>query len=457
MSSWANPLEYGESCARKTNCNRKIGKADSVSEPRTQRSGVGGSDKQLLVGSGTRQGQLDRLPSGAMTKTALNVERLQRAVNRQRLVDTAVKLIAVPSRTGEAGAAADCLADILAGDGFTVERPEGGHPAAPAVAVRFDSKQPGRTLQFNGHLDTVHLPFVPPRVEGDRITGSGAADMKSGLAAAVEALRVLRETGTLAAGGILLTAHDLHEAPWGLGQQLDHLIAEGYVGDAVLLPEPLSDRLPVIGRGAATWKVTIRRAGLPVHEVMRPAKEPSVIAAGVELVTRLGQLNDQLVRKKHVLAGSESVFIGQIHSGEIYNQYPQECWLEGTRRWLPETRRQEVEGEFRKLLAEVERQTGTTITADFRFIRDAFHLENNPLTVAFQDAYLAMTGDILPLGAKPFVDDGNSFWALAHVPAITHGPRAAGQHTVNEWVSIDDLARVAGLYALTAIGYCREK
>src|SRR5438477_5341347 len=139
------------------------------------------------------------------------VARLLKAVNRRRLVDTATQLIAVPSRTGEAGAAADCLAQILAGDGFTVERPEGGHPAAPAVAVRFDSKRPGRTLQFNGHLDTVHLPFVPPRVEGDQITGSGASDMKSGLAAAVEAVRVLRETDALPAGSILLTAHDLHE------------------------------------------------------------------------------------------------------------------------------------------------------------------------------------------------------------------------------------------------------
>jgi acetylornithine deacetylase/succinyl-diaminopimelate desuccinylase-like protein len=277
--------------------------------------------------------------------------------------------------------------------------------------------------------------------------------MKSGLAAAVEALRVLRETDAPTAGGILLTAHDLHEAPWGLGQQLDRLIAEGSVGDAVLLPEPLCDRLPVVGRGAATWKVTIRRAGPPVHEVMRSANEPSVIATGAELIRRLGLLDHHLASNKHVLAGSESVFIGQIHAGAIYNQDPQECWLEGTRRWLPQTRRQKVEDDFRNLLAELERQTGTTITTDFHFIRDAFQLEDTPLTTAFQEACRALTGDVLPLGAKPFVDDGNSFWALAHVPAITHGPCAGGQHTVNEWASIDDLVRVAALYALTAVAY----
>ena len=40
------------------------------------------------------------------------------------------------------------------------------------------------------------------------------------------------------------------------------------------------------------------------------------------------------------------------------------------------------------------------------------------------------------------------------IPAITHGPLAGGQHTVSEWVSIDDLVRVATLYALTAIAFC---
>jgi acetylornithine deacetylase/succinyl-diaminopimelate desuccinylase-like protein len=382
-------------------------------------------------------------------------ERLRRAVDRRRLLDTAQRLIAVPSPTGEAGAVCDCLGQILKEDGFAVERVAAGHPAAPAVVVRLESGKPGSTLQFNGHLDTVHLPFVPPRIEGDRLTGSGASDMKGGTAAAVEALRVLRDTGALSGGGILLTAHDLHEAPWGFGQQLDRMIQDGIVGDAVLLPEPLSDRLPIAGRGAATWKVTIHRDGPPVHEVMRPADQPSVIAAGAELVQRLGQLSQRLAQPVDPVAGAASVFVGQIHSGEIYNQYPQECWLEGTRRWLPGTRRQAVEAEFREILTELEWATNTTIAAKFRFIRDAFTLDpRDRLVEVFQQAYTTTSGQSLPLGPKPFVDDGNSFHALAGIPAITHGPRAGGQHTMNEWVEIDDLVRIALVYALTAVGYC---
>jgi acetylornithine deacetylase/succinyl-diaminopimelate desuccinylase-like protein len=329
------------------------------------------------------------------------------------------------------------------------------HPTAPAVVVRLDSGKPGRTLQYNGHLDTVHLPFVPPAVVGECLTGSGAADMKGGTAAAVEALRVLRDTGALTAGAVLLTAHDLHEAPWGLGQQLNALMAEGYVGDAVLLPEPLCQCLPIAGRGSVTWKATIRRAGAPVHEVMRPLDEPSVIAASGELIARLGRLQERLSAHTDPLIGSASVFIGQIHSGEIFNQYPQECWLEGTRRWLPGTPPTEVESEFRTLLAELARDTRTTVDLAYTFIRDAFRLDpNDRLVAAFQQAYTTISGQPLALGPKPFVDDGNAFYGVKNIPAITHGPRAGGQHTVHEWVDIDDLVRVAQLYALTAVFYC---
>jgi acetylornithine deacetylase/succinyl-diaminopimelate desuccinylase-like protein len=396
----------------------------------------------------------------AAASASASAGRLERHVNRHRLVAIAERLVAVPSPTGRAGAAAEALAAILTEEGFPVERPAAGHPESPAVVVRLEGPRrgAGRVLQFDGHLDTVHLPFVPPKVDGDRLLGSGSCDMKGGLAAAIEALLALRDAGALAAGAVLLTAHDLHEAPWGFGQQVDRLIADGCVGDAVLIPEPLHDQLPVAGRGQACWEATIRRPGPPVHEVMRPAGEPSVIAAGAELVARLGRLEERLAASEaesDPIAGRASVFVGQIHSGEIYNQYPQTCRLEGTRRWVPGTDRAGVERDFRQLVAGVAADSGTTIDLAYQLVRDAFFLDReHPLVAAFQEAHAATAGRPLPLGRKPFVDDGNSFWALAGVPAITHGARAGGQHTVDEWASIDDLVRVARLYALTATLYC---
>jgi acetylornithine deacetylase/succinyl-diaminopimelate desuccinylase-like protein len=383
------------------------------------------------------------------------LDRVKGHADQRRLLETALALIEIPSPTGKAGEVSDRLAQILLADGFNVDRPAGGYPAAPAVAVRLSSGAAGPALQFDGHLDTVHLPFVAPAVKDGVLTGSGASDMKGGIAAAVEALRAIRDSGCLKAGSVVLTAHDLHEAPWGDGRQLNALIREGIRGDAVLLPEPLCNVLPVAGRGSATWKVFIRRKGAAVHEVMRPRDEPNVIAAAAELIARLGRLEVELAKSTHPVCGSATAFIGQMHSGEIFNQFPHEAWLEGTRRWLPGEDHHAVEADFRARLAQLGADTGTAVSCEWMMIRDAFALDTEAALVsAFQECYRTTTGSPLAAGAKPFVDDGNSFWALAGIPAITHGPRAGGQHTVSEWVEIDDLVRVAKLYAATALAFC---
>jgi acetylornithine deacetylase/succinyl-diaminopimelate desuccinylase-like protein len=122
---------------------------------------------------------------------------------------------------------------------------------------------------------------------------------------------------------------------------------------------------------------------------------------------------------------------------------------------LPGTRQADVEQQFRDAVNEVAIATGTASEIEMCLMRDAFLLDqNHPFVSIFQSAYESLSEKSLPIGAKPFCDDGNSFWSLANVPAITHGPRAGGAHTLNEWVSIDDLARVAMLYALTAMEFC---
>ncbi len=389
------------------------------------------------------------------TSDAGRLDEIRSAVNRERLAETAMALIALPSPTRSAGAAADCLAEILANDGFQVERPDADWPEAPAVVVRLETGRQGRTLQFDGHLDTVHLPFVPPRLEDGVLYGSGASDMKGGIAAAVEALRALRETGALTGGGVLLTAHDHHEGPWGDRRQVRALVAEGYVGDAVMLPEYLADRLPMAGRGMAIFEISLRREGDPVHEVLRAPDTPDVLGAGAELVCRLRNLNRALVRTSDPYSGCDTVFVGRMESGEIYNQAPVACSVHGTRRWVTPDRTGVVEREFRALVDELALESGTSVTVEFHVQGDAFRISPEDAVVnAFQAAHAAVSGRELPLGGKPFVDDGNAYAALAGIPALTHGPDARGAHTLSESVAVDELVRVARVYAMTAVEYC---
>ncbi|MDA1016002.1 MAG: M20/M25/M40 family metallo-hydrolase [Planctomycetota bacterium] len=380
---------------------------------------------------------------------------VRNAVNQERLIDTAVQLVGIPSPTRSAADVSNRLAEILQQDGFEVERPEAGYAAAPAVAVRMSSGAIGRTLQFNGHLDTVHLPFVPPAVESGVLTGSGASDMKGGIAAAVEAMRALRDTALLPRGDILLTAHDLHELPWGDGSQVDGLIDAGYVGDAVLLPEYLCQCLPVVGRGLAVLTIRISRDGEPVHEMLGGKQQPDILRAGAAVITEFERLDKELSQKTHPLAGEESYFFGKITGGEIFNQSPTELTLQGTRRWLSESAIDDVRAEFDALLQPIAAARGVRIEGTFQVARDAFEIAaDDPFVGAFQSAYASTTGSALPIGAKPFVDDGNTFVRRGGIPAITHGPNATGAHTVNERVPVEELVRVAQVYALTAVAFC---
>ena len=377
-------------------------------------------------------------------------------IDEKRLLDTAIALVEVPSPTLDAGAAADRLAELLTADGFAVERPVADWPTAPAVAVRYRAGEGGRVLQFDGHLDTVHLPFVGPSIVDGYLCGSGASDMKGGLAAAVEALRALRDSQALADGGILLTAHDHHEGPWGDRRQLLALIGEGYVGDGVLLPEYLAHLLPLGGRGQAIFAIDIERDGEPVHEVLRPPGLPDVLGTGAEFVAQMRALNERLsgLQAEHV--GCESAFVGRIESGQIYNQAPVRCRVEGTRRWVRPGALDAVRAEFDAMIDALAKESGTRIrVAEWDVTGDAFRVaEDDLLVAALQQAHCAVAGRPLPFGAKPFVDDGNHFIARAGIPALSHGPAGLGAHTTQERVAVAELVRVARVYALTAQRFC---
>ena len=386
--------------------------------------------------------------------------RVLAAVSRERLIATARTLIDIPSPSGQAGAAADQLANLLAADGFTVARPVADWPPAPAVVTRLDSGAPGRLLQFDGHLDTVHLPFSASGLHASGaqrvLTGSGSADMKGGLAAAVEALRALREVGAPAGGAVLLTAHEHHEGPHGDGRQVAALVRAGIHGDAVLLPEYLATPLPLTGRGAGIFTLTLRRAGAPIHEALREEKLPDVVAAGAELVLELTALGRRLSGSDEVpRSSSDSLFVGRCTAGEMYNQVATECQIQGIRRWAVPGQGAAARQQVVALAEAVAARHGVTATVQMATRTEAFAVAaGDPIVSALQAACRAVSGSALPTGSKPFVDDGNRYAFQAGIPALTHGPAATGAHTTAEQVPVAELVRVAQVYALTALAYC---
>ena len=179
------------------------------------------------------------------------------------------------------------------------------------------------------------------------------------------------------------------------------------------------------------------------------SSNPTSFMPEQKLVRLFAELDKGLAKKTHPLGDRESVFVGQIGAGEIYNQAPTEFRLSGMRRWLPGTDVARVEEEYRALLNKVEQRDGIEVDGRFLFLGEAFELDReHRLVRAFQSAARAVMGKPLAMGSKRFLDDGNIFMERAGITAITHGPDAKGPHTVNEQVAVDELQRVALVYAL---------
>lgn len=135
------------------------------------------------------------------------------------LVERTLALCRIPSVTGDETACADAVEGWLRATPLAVERHHN------VVLARDASPPDDRPLVLLvGHTDTVPPKpgDSPPRVEGDRLYGLGASDMKGGLAV----MLTLAERLDLAAAParLGLVFYDREEGPWadsGLGPALD--------------------------------------------------------------------------------------------------------------------------------------------------------------------------------------------------------------------------------------------
>jgi acetylornithine deacetylase len=144
------------------------------------------------------------------------------------------------------------------------------HSHAPIVVGKHQPKgeAKGKSLILNGHIDVVPLgptdmwtddPYSA-RIDGDRLYGRGAGDMRSGAAANVWALDALRRIGLQPASEVILQAV-VEEESTGNGTLMAHL--KGYKADAALIPEPMQEQLVRANVGVLWFQIEVR--GRPVH------------------------------------------------------------------------------------------------------------------------------------------------------------------------------------------------
>lgn len=148
----------------------------------------------------------------------------------------------------------------LAGLGFEsrfIELPASTGRAGHLVAERRGTK--GRRVLLIGHLDTVY-PGADFRREGDRVFGSGVADMKGGDVVIIHALRALHRAGALEDTSIIVVMTGDEEAV-GKPQELARrdLLEAAKRSDVALAFESAIGRTGTVARrGSISWELEVQ-------------------------------------------------------------------------------------------------------------------------------------------------------------------------------------------------------
>src|SRR5918994_6214650 len=183
----------------------------------------------------------------------------------------------------------------------------------------------GRSLMLNAHMDTVGVagmtdPFMP-RLEGGRLYGRGAQDMKGSLAACMLATADAARRGLR--GDVTLTAVADEEFA-SIGTEA---VAASLHADAAIVTEPTDLQLAVAHRGFVHLEVEV--TGRAAHG-SRPDLGIDAIAKMGRVLVGIEELDRTLQGGPgHALLGTGSVHASVIEGGQEFSSYPARCLLKG--------------------------------------------------------------------------------------------------------------------------------
>ena len=374
---------------------------------------------------------------------------------RHDIVELACRLIAidsvnpalVPDGAGE-GEIARFIDGWARDAGLEAEVVE-GTPGRPSVIVRARRTGGGRTLLLCGHVDTVNVEGMTaphaPQVDGDRLYGRGAYDMKAGVAAALVACRELAALG-VAGDVIVACVADEEHASLGVQEILRSIRA-----DVAVVTEPTELEVVVAHKGF-TW-LEVEVTGRAAHG-SRPDLGVDAIVKSGPILTALGELDVALAERTHALLGRGSVHASLIAGGLELSSYPARCVLGLERRTLPGESAAAVETELEALLDRC-RAADPELVAEQRTLlaREPFEVAPTEEIVAAVIAAAALTGASPSIGGASFWTDA-AFITAAGIPTVLFGPGGEGAHAIEEWVSIADTERVARTLVAAAQMVC---
>ena len=386
------------------------------------------------------------------------------------LTQALVKIRSVyePGRSSEKEAAEFILSE-LENLGLKPVREEAA-PDRPNIIADWQGssfdKTKHRTLMFEGHTDVVtegnpETWSTPPfggQIKDGKLYGRGSADMKGGIAAAMTALKAIKETAPDLTGRIRFGIVVDEE---GLMLGIKHFINQGWADDVdgAIICEPEENELCLFQKGA--MRVAVTFTGRMAHGAMPYAGSNPIKALGtfLEDVVKL-ERSEQTRLGEHPYLGYPwltPTIIKAPPKGEAqHNVMPAQAYLALDIRTVP--------GQAHDVLLADLQTIARTITDETKGLQidiDCFESrpwtqtpKDDPLVKALEASYPLVFKKVAVFGGVPGATDGTFLHAWANVPVVTVGPGDRNiPHQKNEFVRLDELIQSAKLYAAAAIYY----
>jgi acetylornithine deacetylase len=410
-------------------------------------------------------------------------QRVLDALDIEGLVDLVCDLIAIPSLPGQETPAQERVAAEMARCGLAVDvwqldlEALRRHPAytteverdqALGVVGVLGQERGGRSLILNGHVDVVppgeeanwSYPPWQGTIEGGRVFGRGAVDMKGGLCCALFAARALHQAG-IRLHGRLLVESVVGEEDGGVGTLAT--ILRGYRADGAVVVEPTELKVAPAQAGALDFRITV--PGQAAHGCLRE-EGVSAVEKFIPLYQALMDLEQDRNEgiQDPLFAGYRlpyALCVGKVQAGEWASSVAERLTLEGR---YGVAVGEEVAAARRQLEAAVARAADSD-----PWLRDhppqvewwggqfapASIPPGHALVGTVCEAYREASGLSAQVAGMTYGADMRLLVNQGGTPAVLFGPGDVRQaHRPDEFVAVSDLEAAARTLALVAMRYC---